>query len=275
MPLKRFKPYTPSRREMSVSDFAEITKTEPEKSLVVIKRRVNGRNNLGRITMRRRGGGARKKYRIVDFRREKDGIPGKIAAIEYDPNRSARIALVHYADGEKRYIIAPSGLKIGQVIMSGESVEFEIGNTLPLGNMPLGTNVHNVELTPGAGGQMARAAGNGCQLLAKEGRYVALRLPSGEMRRVLSACRATIGVVGNEEHSNVNLGKAGRSRWLGRRPKVRGVVMNPVDHPHGGGEGRTSGGRHPVTPWGKSTKGMKTRKKNSRTNQYIIRRRNG
>ncbi len=275
MPLKRFKPYTPSRREMSVSDFAEITKTEPEKSLVVIKRRVNGRNNLGRITMRRRGGGARKKYRIVDFRREKDGIPGKIAAIEYDPNRSARIALVHYADGEKRYIIAPNGLKIGQVIMSGESVEFEIGNTLPLGNMPLGTNVHNVELTPGAGGQMARAAGNGCQLLAKEGRYVALRLPSGEMRRVLSACRATIGVVGNEEHSNVNLGKAGRSRWLGRRPKVRGVVMNPVDHPHGGGEGRTSGGRHPVTPWGKSTKGMKTRKKNSRTNQYIIRRRNG
>ena len=275
MPLKRFKPYTPSRREMSVSDFAEITKTEPEKSLVVIKRRVNGRNNLGRITMRRRGGGARKKYRIVDFRREKDGIPGKIAAIEYDPTRSARIALVHYADGEKRYIIAPNGLKIGQVIMSGESVEFEIGNTLPLGNMPLGTNVHNVELTPGAGGQMARAAGNGCQLLAKEGRYVALRLPSGEMRRVLSACRATIGVVGNEEHSNVNLGKAGRSRWLGRRPKVRGVVMNPVDHPHGGGEGRTSGGRHPVTPWGKSTKGMKTRKKNSRTNQYIIRRRNG
>ena len=275
MPLKRFKPYTPSRREMSVSDFAEITKTEPEKSLVVIKRRVNGRNNLGRITMRRRGGGARKKYRIVDFRREKDGIPGKIAAIEYDPNRTARIALLHYADGEKRYIIAPNGLKIGQVIMSGESVEFEIGNTLPLGNMPLGTNVHNVELTPGAGGQMARAAGNGCQLLAKEGRYVALRLPSGEMRRVLSACRATIGVVGNEEHSNVNLGKAGRSRWLGRRPKVRGVVMNPVDHPHGGGEGRTSGGRHPVTPWGKSTKGMKTRKKNSRTNQYIIRRRNG
>jgi len=274
MPLKRFKPYTPSRREMSMSDFAEITKTTPEKSLVVMKRRINGRNNQGRITMRRRGGGVRRKYRIVDFRRDKDNIPGSVAAVEYDPNRSARIALVHYADGEKRYIIAPNGIKVGQTVMSGDQPEYEVGNTMPLANIPLGTNVHNVELTPGGGAKIARSAGNGCQLLAKEGRYVALRLPSGEMRRVLSECRATIGVVGNEEHQNINLGKAGRTRWMGRRPKVRGVVMNPVDHPHGGGEGRTSGGRHPVTPWGKPTKGYKTRKKNNRTNQYIIRRRN-
>jgi large subunit ribosomal protein L2 len=224
--------------------------------------------------MRRRGGGTRKKYRIVDFRRDKDNIPGSVAAIEYDPNRSARIVLVHYADGEKRYIIAPNGIKVGQTIMSGTQPEYEVGNTMPLSNIPLGANVHNVELTPGGGGKIARSAGNGCQLLAKEGRYVALRLPSGEMRRVLSECRATIGVVGNEEHQNINIGKAGRTRWMGRRPKVRGVVMNPVDHPHGGGEGRTSGGRHPVTPWGKPTKGYKTRKKNNRTNQYIIRRRN-
>jgi large subunit ribosomal protein L2 len=274
MPLKRFKPYTPSRREMSVSDFAEITKSTPEKSLVVMKRRINGRNNQGQITMRRRGGGTRKKYRIVDFRRDKDNIPGSVAAIEYDPNRSARIALVHYADGEKRYIIAPNGIKVGQTVMSGTQPEYEVGNTMPLANIPLGANVHNVEMTPGGGAKIARSAGNGCQLLAKEGRYVALRLPSGEMRRVLSECRATVGVVGNEEHQNINIGKAGRARWMGRRPKVRGVVMNPVDHPHGGGEGRTSGGRHPVTPWGKPTKGYKTRKKNNRTNQYIIRRRN-
>ena len=274
MPLKRYKPYTPSRREMSTSDFAEITKSTPEKGLVVIKQRINGRNNLGRITMRRRGGGTRKKYRIVDFRRDKDNIPGSVAAVEYDPNRSARIALVHYADGEKRYIIAPNGIKVGQTVMSGAQPEYEVGNTMPLSNIPLGANVHNVELKPGGGAKIARSAGNGCQLLAKEGRYVVLRLPSGEMRRVLSECRATIGVVGNEEHQNVNIGKAGRTRWMGRRPKVRGVVMNPVDHPHGGGEGRTSGGRHPVTPWGKPTKGCKTRKKNSRTNQYIIRRRN-
>ena len=274
MPLKRFKPYTPSRREMSVSDFAEITKSTPEKSLVVIKRRINGRNNQGQIMMRRRGGGTKKKYRIVDFRRDKDNIPGNVAAIEYDPNRSARIALVFYADGEKRYIIAPNGIKVGQTVMSGTQPEYEVGNTMPLSNVPLGANVHNVELQPGGGAKIARSAGNGCQLLAKEGRYVVLRLPSGEMRRVLSGCRATIGVVGNEEHQNINIGKAGRTRWMGRRPKVRGVVMNPVDHPHGGGEGRTSGGRHPVTPWGKPTKGYKTRKKNNRTNQYIIRRRN-
>jgi len=273
MPLKRFKPYTPSRRAMTVLTFSELTKKEPEKRLLESRQRVNGRNNQGRITIRRRGGGARKKYRLIDFRRDKVGIPGKVTALEYDPNRSARIALVTYPDGEKRYILAPKGLQVGAVVTSGETGEFEPGNCMPLGAMPLGVNVHNVELTPGKGGQLARAAGNSCQLLAKEGRYVVLRLPSGEMRRVLSACRATIGEVGNEDHANVNIGKAGRSRWLGRRPKVRGVAMNPIDHPHGGGEGRTSGGRHPCTPWGKPTKGYKTRKRNHRTNKYIIRRR--
>lgn len=274
MPLKRFKPYTPSRRNMSVADFSELTKKKPEKSLTAPRKQKSGRNNQGVITMRRRGGGHKRKYRMVDFRRNKDGIPGKIAAIEYDPNRSARIALVNYADGEKRYIIAPNGLQVGQVILSGPAADFEVGNCLPLAKIPLGTVVHNIELTPGKGGKLVRAAGNGCQLLAKEGHFVVLRLPSGEMRRVLSECRATIGTVGNEEHGNIDLGKAGRSRWLGRRPKVRGVVMNPVDHPHGGGEGRTSGGRHPVSPWGTPTKGYKTRKKNHRTNKYIIRRRN-
>ena len=258
---------------MSVSDFAEITKSKPEKSLLEPKHERGGRNNQGRVTMRRRGGGHKQQYRVVDYRRDKDGVPGKVMAIEYDPNRTARIALVTYADGEKRYIIAPQGLEVGRTIMSGVQAEYEVGNTMPLEKIPLGTNIHNVELTPGKGGQLARAAGNGCQLLAKEGRYCVLRLPSGEMRRVLSICRATIGVVGNEEHVNIELGKAGRSRWLGRRPKVRGVAMNPVDHPHGGGEGRTSGGRHPSTPWGVPTKGYKTRKLKNRTNQYIIRRR--
>lgn len=274
MPLKKFKPYTPSRREMTVSDFAEITKSDPEKSLLAPKSKRGGRNNNGRITMRRRGGGHKQRYRIIDFRRDKDGVPGKVVSIEYDPNRSARIALVVYADGDKRYIIAPLRLQLDQTIMSGENADFSVGNTMELRRMPLGTNVHNVELCPGRGGQVARSAGNGCQLLAKEGKYVALRMPSGEMRRVLSNCRATIGVVGNEEHVNINLGKAGRSRWLGRRPKVRGVVMNPFDHPHGGGEGRTSGGRHPVSPWGMPTKGYKTRKKNHPNNRFIIRRRN-
>lgn len=274
MPLKRFKPYTPSRREMTVADFSELTKKAPERSLLEPSPSSGGRNNLGRVTMRRRGGGHKRQYRVIDFRREKTGIPAKVTAIEYDPNRTARIALVAYADGEKRYIIAPNGLTVGRTIMSGPTAEFEVGNNLPLAKMPLGTNVHNVELTPGKGGQIARAAGIGCQLLAKEGRFVVLRLPSGEMRRVLSDCSATIGVVGNEEHANINRGKAGNTRWRGRRPKVRGVVMNPVDHPHGGGEGRTSGGRHPVTPWGKPTKGYKTRKKQNRSNQYIIRRRN-
>ncbi|HEX73404.1 MAG TPA: 50S ribosomal protein L2 [Candidatus Hydrogenedentes bacterium] len=274
MPLKRYKPYTPSRRGMSVADFSVLTKKKPEKRLTAPRKQKAGRNSQGVITMRRRGGGHKRKYRIIDFRRNKDGIPGKIAAIEYDPNRSARIALVNYADGEKRYILAPAGLQVGQVIHSGPNAEFEVGNCLPLARIPLGTVVHNVELTPGKGGKLVRSAGNGCQLLAKEGRFVVLRLPSGEMRRVFSECRATIGAVGNEEHMNIDLGKAGRRRWLGRRPKVRGVAMNPVDHPHGGGEGRTSGGRHPVSPWGTPTKGYKTRDKNHRTNKYIIRRRN-
>ncbi len=273
MPVKRFKPVTPSRRGMSVADFSEITKTRPEKALTQPTHDRAGRNNQGRITMRRRGGGHKRRYRSIDFQREKDGIPGKVVSIEYDPNRSARIALISYLDGEKRYIIAPNGLAVGQRIVSGPDAEYDVGNTLPLDRIPLGTNIHNVELVPGKGGQLARAAGNGCQLLAKEGRYCVLRLPSGEMRRVLSNCRATIGTVGNEEHVNIEVGKAGRTRWLGKRPKVRGVAMNPVDHPHGGGEGRTSGGRHPSTPWGKPTKGYKTRKKTHRTNKYIIRRR--
>lgn len=274
MPLKRFKPYTPSRRTMTVSDFSELTDKKPEKKLLRPKKRISGRNNSGCITLRRRGGGAKRLYRVVDFKREKDGIPGKVTAIEYDPNRTARIALVAYADGEKRYVLAHSAAKIGQNVMSGIKAEYEPGNALPLANIPLGSLVYNVELTPGKGGQIARAAGNKCQLLAKEGRFVVLRLPSGEMRRVLSECRATLGSVGNEDHSNVVLGKAGRSRWLGRRPKVRGVVMNPVDHPMGGGEGRSSGGGHPVSPWGVPSKGFKTRKKKNRSNQFIIRRRN-
>jgi large subunit ribosomal protein L2 len=258
---------------MSVADFSDLTKKEPEKQLLSPHPSKAGRNNRGRITMRRRGGGHKRAYREVDFRRNKDGIPGKISALEYDPNRTARLALVVYADGEKRYIIAPSGLAVGMTIQSGAEAEYQVGNSLPLAKMPLGAVVHNVEMKPGHGGQMARSAGNGCQLLAKEGDVATLRLPSGEMRRVPSACRATVGQVGNEDHTNIVLGKAGRSRWLGRRPKVRGVVMNPVDHPHGGGEGRTSGGRHPVTPWGVSTKGHKTRKKNHRTDQFIVRRR--
>ena len=274
MPLKKFKPYTPSRRAMSVADFSGLTKKEPEKRLTFGKRVSAGRNNNGRITSRRRGGGHKRLLRSLDFRRDKDNVPGKVAALEYDPNRSAHIALVVYADGDKRYILAPNGLLVGKTIMAGEAVDFEVGNHMPMGKMPTGVNVHNVELHPGKGGQMARSAGNFCQLLAKEGEFVVLRLPSGEMRRVLSVCRATIGEVGNSEHSNINIGKAGRHRWMGRRPKVRGVAMNPVDHPHGGGEGATSGGRHPVTPWGKPTRGYKTRKKAHRTNQYIIRRRN-
>lgn len=274
MPVKKFKPYTPSRREMSVSDFAEITKSKPEKKLTRVRHEKGGRNNHGRVTMRRRGGGHKQRYRIVDFRREKLGVPGKVAAVEYDPNRSARIALIVYADGDKRYMLAPQGLSVGQTVQSGVGAEFAPGNALPLAKIPLGSVIHNVEMTPGGGGKLARSAGNSCQLLAREGGMAALRLPSGEMRRVPVDCMATLGAVGNEDHSNINLGKAGRSRWLGRRPKVRGVVMNPVDHPHGGGEGRTSGGRHPVTPWGVPTKGYKTRKKNCRSNKFIIRRRN-
>lgn len=273
MPLKRFKPVTPSRRQMTVTDYSVLTKSTPEKALLEPNPKRAGRNNQGRITMRRRGGGHKRRYRVIDFRREKLGVPGKVTAIEYDPNRTAHIALITYADGEKRYIIAPKSLEVGQIVNAGPQGELEAGNCMQLKDMPLGTLVHNVELVPGRGGQLARAAGNACQLLAKEGRYCVLRLPSGEMRRVLANCSATIGVVGNDEHLNINRGKAGVTRWLGRRPKVRGVVMNPVDHPHGGGEGRSSGGRHPSTPWGVSTKGKKTRKPNKHSNKYIIRRR--
>lgn len=274
MAIKKFKPSTPAQRFKSVSVFTDLTKKRPEKHLTLPNPKKAGRNNTGRITMRRRGGGHKRLYRIVDFRREKDGIPGRVAALEYDPNRSARIALIVYADGEKRYIIAPKELEVGTTIFSGPEAEFQIGNCTPLQQIPLGTIVHNVEMVPGKGGQIARAAGNGCQILAKEGKFAVLRLPSGEMRRIPIICRATIGQVGNDDHNNISLGKAGRSRWLGRRPKVRGVVMNPVDHPHGGGEGRTSGGRHPVSPWGMPTKGYRTRKKNHRSDKYIIRRRN-
>ena len=273
MAIKKFKPTTPGQRNKSVADFSQLTKKRPEKRLTEPNPKKAGRNNHGRITMRRRGGGHKRLYRIVDFRREKDGVPGTVRALEYDPNRSARIALIVYADGDKRYILAPEKLDLGMTVSSGPDAEYQVGNCLPLESIPLGTLVHNVEMTAGKGGKIARSAGNSCQLLGKEGAYVSLRLPSGEMRRVPRNCRATIGEVGNEDHSNLSLGKAGRSRWLGRRPKVRGVVMNPVDHPHGGGEGRTSGGRHPVTPWGVPTKGHKTRKKNHRTDKFIIRRR--
>ncbi len=273
MPIKKFKPTTPGQRNKSVADFSQLTKKRPEKRLTEPNPKKAGRNNHGRITMRRRGGGHKRLYRIVDFRREKDGVPGTVSALEYDPNRSARIALIVYADGDKRYILAPEKLDLGMTVSSGADAEYQVGNCLPLERIPLGTLVHNVEMTAGKGGKIARSAGNSCQVLGKEGVHVSLRLPSGEMRRVPRDCRATIGEVGNEDHSNVRLGKAGRSRWLGRRPKVRGVVMNPVDHPHGGGEGRTSGGRHPVTPWGVPTKGHKTRKKNHRTDRFIIRRR--
>ncbi len=273
MPIKKFKPTSPGQRFKSVADFSGLTRKRPEKSLTEPNPKKAGRNNHGRITMRRRGGGHKRLLRVIDYRREKDGIPCKVTALEYDPNRSARIALVVYNDGEKRYIIAPDGLEVGMNLMSGTEAEYQTGNSLPLVRIPLGSVVHNVEMTPGKGGKLARSAGNSCQLLAREGEFAVLRLPSGEMRRVPIACRATVGEVGNGDHSNISLGKAGRSRWLGRRPKVRGVVMNPVDHPHGGGEGRTSGGRHPVSPWGVPTKGYKTRKRNHRTNKYIIRRR--
>ncbi len=273
MALKKFKPTSPGVRTMTVADFSDLTKKRPEKKLTSPNPKKAGRNNNGRITMRRRGGGHKRLYREIDFRRNKDGIPGRVEALEYDPNRSARIALIVYADGDRRYIISPDQLEVGMTIFSGDQVEFQVGNTLPLANMPLGSIVHCVEMTPGKGAKLARSAGNSCQLLGRDGGYAALRLPSGEMRRVLENCRATLGEVGNSEHNNVNIGKAGRSRWLGRRPKVRGVVMNPVDHPHGGGEGRTSGGRHPVSPWGVPTKGYRTRKKNHRSNKYIIRRR--
>jgi len=273
MPVKNFRPITPSQRFKTVSSFEEITKTRPEKSLLAPFRKKAGRNNLGRITVRRRGGGHKRFYRIIDFKRNKDGVPAKVAAIEYDPNRSARIALLHYADGEKRYILAPQGLKVEDQVMSGEKAEIRIGNVLPLDKIPLGTGVHNIELKPGHGGQLVRGAGASAQLMAKEGEYVQLKLPSGEVRMIRFDCRATIGQVGNLDHVNISLGKAGRSRWLGRRPKVRGVAMNPVDHPMGGGEGKSSGGRHPTTPWGKPTKGYKTRSKRKKSDSYIVKRR--
>ncbi|MFO7172002.1 MAG: 50S ribosomal protein L2 [Bacillota bacterium] len=274
MGIKRFKPTSPGIRQMTVQTFEEITRTEPERSLVVPLPSTGGRNNQGRITVRFRGGRHKRLYRIIDFKRNKDGIPAKVAHIEYDPNRSARIALLHYADGEKRYIIAPLGLKVGDTVMSGPDVDIKVGNALPLANIPVGTLVHNVELSPGRGGQLARAAGTYAQVMGKEGKYVLLRLPSGEMRYVLGTCRATIGQVGNLDHENVTIGKAGRNRWLGRRPHVRGSAMNPVDHPHGGGEGKAPIGRKsPLTPWGKPTLGKKTRKKGKASDKYIVKRR--
>ena len=271
MAIKKFKPMTPGTRFRSIVDNSEIlTKKAPERSLLEESSKSGGRNHHGRITSRRRGGGHKRRYRRIDFRRDKFGVPGKIAAIEYDPNRSSNIALVHYADGEKRYILHPRGLEVGTSIMSGPDADIRVGNALPLDRVPLGTMVHNIELKPGKGGQMARSAGAGVQVVAKEGKYVALRLPSTEVRQVLKRCLATIGQVGNIEHNLQNLGKAGANRWRGRRPKVRGVAMNPVDHPLGGGEGRASGGRPPVTPWGKR-EGKKTRNKRKQSNKYIVR----
>jgi len=270
--IKSFKPVTPSLRYRTVSTFEEITTDTPEKSLLAPTHKRSGRNSSGRITMRRRGGGNKRKYRLVDFKRDKFGIPGRVATVEYDPNRSARIALVNYADGEKRYILHPVGLNVGDRIESGPDAEIRVGNTLPLERIPLGTQIHNVELKTGKGGQLARSAGSSVTLVAREGKLGHVRLPSGEVRLVRVECLATIGQVGNLDHEKISLGKAGKSRWLGRRPKVRGVAMNPIDHPMGGGEGKSSGGRHPCTPWGKKTKGLKTRKKKL-SDQYIIRRR--
>ena len=276
MGIKTFNPYTPSRRAMTMLDNAEITKAAPEKSLTVSLKKTAGRNNQGKITVRHHGGGSRRKYRIIDFKRNKVDIPATVKSIEYDPNRTANIALICYADGEKTYILAPNGLKVGDVLMNGENAEVKVGNCLPLSAIPVGTEIHNIELYPGKGGQLVRAAGNVAQLMAKEGKYATLRLPSGEMRLVPLVCRATIGTVGNIEHGLVNIGKAGRKRNMGIRPTVRGSVMNPNDHPHGGGEGRAPVGRPgPCTPWGKPALGLKTRKKNKKSNNMIVRRRDG
>ncbi len=272
MPIKKYKPTSPARRNMSVSTFEEITTSKPEKSLLAPLNKKAGRNNQGKITTRHQGGGHKRQYRLIDFKRNKDGIPGKVATIEYDPNRSANIALINYADGEKRYIIAPKGLKVGDVIESGPSADIRVGNALPLENIPVGTVIHNIELKPGRGGQLVRAAGTVAQLLGKEGQYVSIRLSSGEVRKVERICRATVGSVGNEDYELIKIGKAGRSRWLGKRPSVRGVVMNPNDHPHGGGEGRAPIGRKsPLSPWGKPTLGFKTRKKKKASSKLIIR----
>ncbi|MEB5757747.1 50S ribosomal protein L2 [Mammaliicoccus sciuri] len=272
MALKKYKPITNGRRNMTSSDFAEITSTTPEKSLLQPLPRKAGRNNQGKLTVRHRGGGHKRQYRVIDFKRNKDGIPAKVATIEYDPNRSANIALLVYADGEKRYIIAPKGLKVGQEVFNGPDADIKVGNALALTDIPVGTTIHNIELKPGKGGQLVRSAGTSAQVLGKEGKYVLVRLNSGEVRMILSTCRATIGQVGNEQHELITIGKAGRSRWMGKRPTVRGSVMNPNDHPHGGGEGRTPIGlKSPMSPWGKPTLGKKTRKQNQRSSKFIVR----
>ena len=271
MGIKKYKPTSPGRRFVTGSDFEEITTTTPEKSLLAKVKKSGGRNNNGRITSRHIGGGHKRRYRIIDFKRNKDGVPAKVATIEYDPNRSARIALLHYADGEKRYILAPLKLRVGDTVMSGPGADIKPGNALPLRDIPTGTVVHNIELHAGRGGQIVRSAGTGAQLMAKEGDYATLRLPSSEMRMVHLDCRATIGQIGNTSHENITIGKAGRSRWKGVRPRVRGSAMNPVDHPHGGGEGKSNSGRHPVTPWGVPTNGYRTRTKNKQSSKYIVR----
>jgi len=275
MAIKKYSPVTPSRRFMTSLTFEEITTNKPEKSLLRPLRKTGGRNAYGRITVRHHGGGNRQKYRLIDFKREKDGVPAKVVSIEYDPNRTANIALLAYKDGEKRYILAPLGLKVGDILESGENADIKVGNALPIINIPVGTLIHNIELKPGKGGQLVRSAGNVAQLMAKDGKYAQVRLPSGEVRMVSINCRATVGQVGNLDHENVTIGKAGRKRWMGVRPTVRGVVMNPVDHPHGGGEGKSPIGRpSPVTPWGKPTLGYKTRKKNKKSDKFIVKRRN-
>ncbi|MCK1997732.1 LSU ribosomal protein L2P [Paenisporosarcina quisquiliarum] len=274
MAIRKYKPTTNGRRNMTSLDYAEITTDKPEKSLLAPVKRKGGRNNQGKITVRHHGGGHKRQYRIIDFKRNKDGIPGRVATIEYDPNRSANIALINYADGEKRYILAPKGLEVGMTIVSGPEADIKAGNALPLQNIPMGTTIHNIEMKPGKGGQLVRSAGTSAQLLGKEGKYVIVRLQSGEVRLILGVCRATIGEVGNEQHELVNIGKAGRNRWLGKRPTVRGSVMNPNDHPHGGGEGKTPIGRKsPMSPWGKPTLGYKTRNKKNKSDKLIIRRR--
>ena len=273
MALKTFKPTSPSRRNMTMSTFEEITRTDPERSLLRPLTKKAGRNNDGRLSVRHKGGGHKRMFRVIDFKRNKDGIPARVASIEYDPNRSANIALLFYQDGLKTYILAPNGLQVDQMIESGIGADIKVGNTLPLQNIPVGTLVHNIEMKPGKGAQMVRSAGGSAQLMAKEGSYATLRLPSGEMRMIRIECRATIGQVGNLDHENINIGKAGRSRWLGIRPTVRGSVMNPCDHPHGGGEGRNSIGRNPCTPWGKPALGAKTRKKKNSSNRFIVKRR--
>lgn len=273
MAIKTFKPTSPSRRNMTVSTFEELTRTEPERSLVKSLTKKAGRNNDGRLSVRHKGGGHKRKYRVIDFKRNKDGIPARVASIEYDPNRSANIALLYYQDGFKSYILAPNGLHVDQIVVSGPDADIKVGNSLPLLNIPVGTVLHNIEMKPGKGAQMVRSAGGSAQLMAKEGSYATLRLPSGEMRMIRIECRATIGEVGNLDHENINIGKAGRSRWMGIRPTVRGSVMNPCDHPHGGGEGRNSIGRNPCTPWGKPALGAKTRKKKNPSNRFIVKRR--